>query len=81
MVRAECYVAPLSSFSRKSAAEQKQSRVRSGERGRALAAARHAPPVPVTHQIVQEIKSLCPADPDPAVAAEPCVKPLPVSSC
>ena len=78
MVRAECYVAPLSSFSRKSAAEQKQSRVRSG---RALAAARYAPPVPVTHQIVQEIKSLYPADPGPAVAAEPCVKPLPVSSC
>ena len=54
---------PVFSNSRKSAAEQKQSRVRkvatlaqSGERGRALAAARNAPPVPVTQQIVQEIQ-------------------------
>ena len=36
-----------------------------GEKGRALAAARNAPPVPVTEQIVQEIKSLYPADPEP----------------
>ena len=33
--------------------------------GRALAAARNAPPVPVTEQIVQEIKSFYPADPEP----------------
>ena len=75
MVRAECDVAPVFSTSRKSGAEQKQSRVRkvatlaqSGERGRALAAARNAPPVPVTQQIVQEIESLHPADPGPALA-------------
>ena len=30
-----------------------------------MAAARNAPPVPVTEQIVQEIKSLYPADPEP----------------
>ena len=40
-----------------------------GEKGRALAAARNAPPVPVTKQIVQEIKSLYPADPEPPVPA------------
>ena len=52
--------------------QQMQSRVRkvatlarTGEKGRALAAARNAPPVPVTEQIVQEIKSLLPADPEP----------------
>ena len=38
---------------------------RTGEKGRALAAARNAPPVPVTEPIVQEIKSLYPADPEP----------------
>ena len=43
---------------------------RSGERGRALAAARNAPPVPVTEQVVQEIKSLNPTDPDPVVPAQ-----------
>ena len=71
MVRAECDVATASRSSRKSAAEEKQSGVRkaatlarSGERGRALAAARNAPPVPVTQQIVQEIKDLQPTDPD-----------------
>ena len=78
MVRAECDVPPVFSTSRKSAAEQKQSRdrkvatlTRSGERGRALVAARNAPPAPVTHQIVQEIISLYPADPDPAVRRAP----------
>ena len=35
------------------------------KKGRALAAARNTPPVPVTEQIVQEIKSLYPADPEP----------------
>ena len=54
MVCAECDVASVFSSSRKSAAEQKQARVRkvatlarSGERGRALAAARNAPPVKI----------------------------------
>ena len=76
-VRAECDVAPVFSNSRKSATEQKQSRVRkvatlaqSGERGRALAAARNALLVTVTQQIVQEIKSLYPVEPDPAVAVQ-----------
>ena len=41
-----------------------------GEEGRALAAARNAPPVPVTEQIVQEIKSLYPADPEPPAPVE-----------
>ena len=48
---------------------------RTGEKGRALAAARNAPPVPVTEQIVQEIKSLYPADPGP-----PAPVPAPVSA-
>ena len=54
-----------------------QSRIRevatlaqSGERGRALAGARSAPPVPVTEQIVQEIKSLYPADPAPTALVQ-----------
>ena len=71
-----CVVALVSRSSRKSAAEQKQSRVRkvatvarSGERECALAAARNAPPVPVTQQIVQEIKVLCTT----AFAAQPSV--------
>ena len=38
---------------------------RTDEKGRALAAARNAPAVPVTEPIVQEIKSLYPADPEP----------------
>ena len=59
-----------------------QSRVRkvatlthTGEKGRALAASRNAPPVPVTEHIVQEIKSLYPADPEP-----PALVPAPVSA-
>ena len=44
--------------------QQKQSRVRK------VAAARNAPPVPVTEQIVQEIKSLFPADPEPPALAQ-----------
>ena len=46
------------STSRKSAAEQKQSctLARSGERGRALAAARNAPPVPVIHKLCKRPK-------------------------
>ena len=77
MVRAECDVAPVHSTTRRTATEQKQSRTRkeatlarSGERGRALAAARNAPPVSVTEQSVQEIKSLYPTDPDPAAPAQ-----------
>ena len=42
---------------------------RTGEQGRALAAARNAPPVP-TEPIVQEIKSLHPADPEPPAPVE-----------
>ena len=41
---------------------------RTGEKGRALATARNAPPVPVIEQIVQEIKSLYAADPNPVQA-------------
>ena len=72
MVRAECDVAPVQSSARRTDKQQMQSRVRkvatlarTGEKGRAPAAARNAPPVPVTEQIVQEIKSLYPADPEP----------------
>ena len=72
MVRAECDVAPVQNTTRRTDKQQMQSRVckvatlaRAGEKGRALAAARNAPPVPVTDQIVQEIKSLYPADPEP----------------
>ena len=77
MVRAECDIAPVQNATRRTATQQKQSRVRkvatfarTGEKGRALAAARNAPPVPVTEQIVQEIKSLFPADPEPPAPAQ-----------
>ena len=67
---------------RRTEKQQIQSRVRkvaalarTGEKGRALAAARNALPVPVTEQIVQEIKSLYPADPEPPAPVE-----APVSS-
>ena len=63
MVRAECDVAPVQNSVRRTEKQQTQSRIRkvatlarAGEKGRALAAARNAPPVPVTEQIVQEIK-------------------------
>ena len=72
MVRAECDVAPVQNTTRRTDKEQMQSLVRkvatlarTGEKGRALAAARNAPPVPVTETIVQEIKSLYPGDPEP----------------
>ena len=72
MVRAECDVAPVQNSVRRTEKQQTQSRIRkvatlarAGEKGRALAAARNAPPVPVTEQIVQEIKSLYPVDPGP----------------
>ena len=68
MVRSECDVAPVQNMARRTEKQQIQSRIRkvatlarTGEKGRALAAARNAPPVPVTEQIVQEIKSLYPA--------------------
>ena len=74
LVRAECDVATITRKRARTEAEQTQARVRklatlarSGEKGRALAAARNAPPVPVTREIVQEITSLYPVDPDPAV--------------
>ena len=76
MVRAECDVAPVQNTTRRTEKQQMQSRIRkvatlarTGEKGRALAAARNAPPVPVTEQIVQEIKSLYPADPEPPAPA------------
>ena len=76
-VRAECDIAPEQDAARRTATQQKQSRVRkvatlarTGEKGRALAAARNAPPVPVTDQIVQEIKSLYPTDPEPPALAQ-----------
>ena len=82
MVRAECDVAPVQITTRRTDKQQMQSRVRkvatlarTGEKGRALAAGRNAPPVPVTEQIVQEIKSLHPADPEP-----PAPVPAPVSA-
>ena len=72
MVRAECDIAPAQNTTRRTDKQQMQSRVRkvatsarTGEKGRVPAAARNAPPVPVTEPIVQEIKSLYPADPEP----------------
>ena len=68
MVRAECDVDPVQNTTRRTDKQQMQSSVRkvatvarTGENGRALAAARNAPPAPVTEEIVQEIKSLYPA--------------------
>ena len=74
LVRAECNVATLAQTRSKTKAEQTETRIRkvatlasAGEKCRALAAARNAPPVPVTRDIVQEIKGLYPVDSDPAV--------------
>ena len=74
LVRAECDVAATAQTRSKTKAEQTETRIRKvatlarvGEKGRALAAARNDPPVPVTRDIVQEIKGLYPVDPDPAV--------------
>ena len=76
MVRAECDVAPVQNTMRRTDKQQMQSRVRkvatlarTGEKGRALAPARNTHPVPVTEQIVQDIKSLYPADPEPPAPA------------
>ena len=49
---------------------------RAREKGRALAAARNAPPVPITEQVVQEIKSLYPTDPEPTTPAQAFVSSL-----
>ena len=65
MVRAECDVAPVQSTTRRTDKQQMQSRVRK------VATLARTGAVPVTEQIVQEIKSLYPADPEP---------PAPVSS-
>ena len=71
MVRAECGVAPVHSATRRTTTEQKHAQIhklatlaRSGEKG--LAAARNASLVPVTEQIVQEIKR----DPEPPAPAQ-----------
>ena len=76
MVRAECDVAPVSSSARKTATEQKQSRIRkvatlarSCERGCALAAARNAQPVPVSRLYKRSTVSTT-AHPDRAVPAQ-----------
>ena len=65
LVRAECDVAKLTQTHSKTKTEQTETRVRkvatlarAGEKGRALAAARNDPPVPVTRDIVQEIEGL-----------------------
>ena len=83
MVRAECDVAPVQNSARRTEKQQIQSRIRkvatlarTGEKGRALAAARNAPPVPVTEQIVQEIKSLYPTDPEPPAPASASISAL-----
>ena len=72
MVRSECDVAPVQNTTRRTDKQQMQARVRkvdtlarTGEKRRALAAARNAPPVPVTELIDQEITSLFLADPEP----------------
>ena len=80
MVRAECDVAPVQNTTRSGQATEAVTCSQSccisacsGEKGRAPAAARNAPPVP--EQIVQEIKSLHPADPEPPAPVQ-----APVSS-
>ena len=87
MVRAECDIAPVQNATRGTDTQQKPSCVRkvatlarTGEKGRALAAARNAPPVPVTEQIIQDIKSLYPADPEPSSCAGLRVRPILVRS-
>ena len=74
---------PVHNTARRTTTEQKQSRLRkvatlarAGEKGRALAAARNAPQVPVTEQIVGEIKSLHPTDPEPPAPAHTSVSNL-----
>ena len=86
MVRTECDVALVQNTTRRTDKQQTQSRVRkfatlsrTGEKGRARAVARHAPPVPVTEQIVPEIKSLFPTDPEPPAPAQAFVSGLFIS--
>ena len=74
LVRAECDVPSIAQTRSRTKAEQTDARIRKvatlarvGEKGRAVAAARNAPPVPVTRDIVQEITSLYRVDPDPTV--------------
>ena len=74
MVRAECDVTTATQKRKRTKAEETETRIRkvatlagAGEKGRALAAARNAPRVPVTGDIVQEITRLYPVDPDPAI--------------
>ena len=62
----------MQNSARRTEKQQTESRIRkvatlarAGEKGRALAAARNALPVPVTEQIVQEIKSLYTIVPEP----------------
>ena len=73
LVREECDVAATAPTRAKTKAEQTETRIRkvatlarAGEKGRALAAARNDPPVPVTQEIVQESRVLYPEDTDPA---------------
>ena len=82
----QCDIAPAHSATRRTATGQKQSRIRkvatqarSGEKGRVLAAARNAPPVPVSEQIVEEIKSLYPTDPELPAPAQALVSNLTLS--
>ena len=83
MVRAEGDVAPVHSATSRTTTEQKHARTRkvatlarSGEKRRALAAARKRTAVLVTEQIVQEIKSLYPTDPEPPAPAQDLVSNL-----
>ena len=83
MVRAECDIAPVQDATRRTALQQKQSQrrkvatlARAGEKGRALAAARNAPPVPAAEQFVQEIRNLYPTDPEPPAPAQALVSGL-----
>ena len=89
MIRAECDVAPVQNRKRRTDKQQMQSRVRkvatparTSEKGRALAAARHAPTVPVTKQIAQEMKSLYLTDPEKTSSCAGLrVRPVFVRSC
>ena len=77
MVRAACDVAPVQHATRRTSRIRRVATVaRAGEKGRALAAARHAPPVPVTEQIVQETKNLHPTDREPPAPAQALVSNL-----
>ena len=73
-MRAECVGVAVAQARSRTQAEQTEARVRkvatlarAGEKGRALAAARNAPLVLVTRDIVEELTSLCLVGPDPAV--------------